>query len=109
MFDISDPAELKTLGTKVLTGFDHSPAMFSYKSVLADTEENLIGFSVVNYDGGMSGYLLFAWENGEFRRLLSVELPGVCQCGSLPRDLRRKQILCRKRRGSSRVWQGRRI
>ena len=75
MFDISDPAELKTLGTKVLTGFDHSPAMFSYKSVLADTEENLIGFSVVNYDGGMSGYLLFAWENGEFRRLLSVELP----------------------------------
>lgn len=75
MFDISDPAELKTLGTKVLKGFDHSPAMFLYKSVLADAEENLIGFSVANYDGGMSEYLLFAWENGEFRRLLSVELP----------------------------------
>lgn len=79
MFDISDPAKLTTLGTCVIENLDYSPALYNYKCVLADAGENLIGFAAESYDGNgnnKSSYLLFSWENGQFRSLLSEKIDG---------------------------------
>ena len=71
MFDLSNPAELKTLGTCVIENIDYSPAFYNYKHVLADAEENLLGFAAETYGRGREGsYLLFSWEDGRFQKLL---------------------------------------
>lgn len=81
MFDISDPAELKTLGTCVIDNLDYSPALYDYKCVLADAGENLLGFAGESYDYRGSGewqeddsYFLFAWEDGDFKNLLTEKI-----------------------------------
>lgn len=76
MFDISDPANLKAINSIVIENADYSPALDNYKTVLADASENLIGFATQNYDNQKAqyGYLLFSWENGAFRNLLSESL-----------------------------------
>lgn len=77
MFDISDPANLTTLGTCVIENLDYSPALYNYKCVLVDEGENLIGFAAEAYDGDIkSSYLLFSWENGDFCSLLSENIDG---------------------------------
>lgn len=75
MFDISNPAHLKTAGTCVIKGIDYSPALYQYKCVLVDEGENLIGFATETYDRGQeSNYLLFSWEDGNFETLLTEDL-----------------------------------
>lgn len=75
MFDLSEPAELKTLGTCVIGNIDYSPALYNYKCVLADAGENLLGFAAETYGRGReASYLLFSWEEGRFRELLIESL-----------------------------------
>lgn len=75
MFDISDPADLKTAATCVLKNMDYSPALYDYKCVLADEGENLIGFAAESYDEDVKhSYLVFAWEDGKFRELLAESI-----------------------------------
>ena len=77
MFDISDPANLTTLGTCVIDNLDYSPALYDYKCVLADVGENMIGFAVESYDRGTeSSYLILSWEDGKFQSLLSEKIEG---------------------------------
>lgn len=72
MFDISDPANLTTLGTCVIENLDYSPALYDYKCVLVDEGENLIGFAAESYGrGAKSSYLLFSWEDGKFKELMT--------------------------------------
>lgn len=72
MFDISDPSNLKTLGTCVIENIYYSPALYNYKCVLADAGENLIGFAAESCGGNYeSSYLLFSWENGKFKELMT--------------------------------------
>lgn len=75
MFDMSDPAGLKTLGSKVLDKASYSPALYQYKAVLADPEENLIGFVTESYNRGVKRrYELYRWNGKNFERILSEEL-----------------------------------
>ncbi len=76
MFDMADPADLKILGTKVLEGTDYSPALYDYKAVLADAEENLIGFVTQSYTSGKSvmAYSLFSWNGEGFEKLLEEKI-----------------------------------
>lgn len=75
MFDMSNPAELKTLGSKVLDKASYSPALYQYKAVLADPEENLIGFVTESYNRGVKRrYELYRWNGKDFERILSEEL-----------------------------------
>lgn len=75
MFDISDPAKLKVAGSCVIEDVDYSPALYNYKCVLADAEENLIGFATESYGKEQDlNYLLFAWEDGSFKELLTEGL-----------------------------------
>lgn len=75
MFDISNPAELKTLGTCVIRNLDYSPALYNYKCVLADAGENIIGFAADSYEGEWEcSYHLFSWENGKFKELMTESL-----------------------------------
>lgn len=78
MFDISNPADLKTAGTCVLENIDYSPALYNYKCVLVDEGENLIGFTAESYesDGPCCSYLLFSWEDGAFHELMTETLAG---------------------------------
>lgn len=77
MFDISDPAKLATAGTCVIKNVEYSPALYDYKCVLVDEEENLIGFTAESYGRqGKESYLLFEWENGSFQNLMTEILNG---------------------------------
>ncbi len=67
MFDISNPADLKTINTCVIENTSYSPALYQYKCVLADETENLIGFATETYEKKQSAnYLLFSWADGRF-------------------------------------------
>lgn len=75
MFDMSDPAKLKILGTKVLKDVDYSPALYDYKAVLAAPEENLIGFAAESYrNGSECRYELFQWDGSGFENILSENI-----------------------------------
>lgn len=86
MFDISNPADLKTLGSCVIKDVDTSPALYHYKCVLADAGENLIGFAAENYSAekNQNSYLLFTWEDGDFKNLMTEKLSG----GSMAEEYR---------------------
>lgn len=72
MFDMSDPAQLKVLGSRVLQETSYSPALYDYKTILADPGENLIGFIVESYDGKVKrDYELYQWSGEGFERILS--------------------------------------
>lgn len=75
MFDMSDPTQLKILGSKVLQETSYSPALYDYKTILADPEENLIGFLVESYDNGVRrDYELYRWSGEGFEKILSENL-----------------------------------
>ena len=74
MFDISNPADLKTAGTCVLKDLYYSPALYNYKCVLVDEGENLVGFGVESGMSRYGNYLLFAWEDGKFVELMTEDL-----------------------------------
>lgn len=75
MFDISDPADLTVAGNCVIRNIDYSPALYQYKCVLADPDENLIGFAAKSFQGRSdSSYLLFSWEDGSFKEILAESL-----------------------------------
>ena len=76
MFDISDPADLKEIKTLVLKNVDYSQALYNYKSVLVDADENLLGFTTEDYGSNRLDYLLFSWEDGKFVNLLTEKLDG---------------------------------
>lgn len=75
MFDMSDPVQLKVLGSRVLQETSYSPALYDYKTILADPGENLIGFTVESYDGKVKrDYELYQWSGDGFEKLLSENL-----------------------------------
>ena len=72
MFDISDPADLKEVESLVLKDYNYSEALYNYKCVLADADENLLGFALQSYgDGESVTYLLLTWNGEKFETLLS--------------------------------------
>lgn len=72
MFDISNPSNLAPIATCVIKNINYSPALYNYKCVLADTQENLIGFAAESYKNSVKkSYLLFSWEDGNFKELLT--------------------------------------
>ena len=75
MFDMSNPTELKILGTKVLQETSYSPALYDYKTILADPKENLIGFVVESYRKGVKrDYEVYHWSGDRFEKILSEKL-----------------------------------
>lgn len=75
MFDISDPADLKEVESLVLKDYNYSEALYNYKFVLADADENLLGFALQSYgDGESVTYLLLTWNGEKFETLLSQSL-----------------------------------
>lgn len=75
LFDIKDPANVKIVKEFVIGNADYSPALYQYKTVLADPEENLLGFAMSSYQNGeKNSYLLFTVENGEFKNLLTTPM-----------------------------------
>lgn len=74
MFDISNPVELKTIDSLVLDEYYYTPACNDYKSVLADPNQNLIGFAAhfePAKDGCYVGYNVYSWEDNHFVKKLS--------------------------------------
>ncbi len=75
MFDMSDPADLKVLGSRVLKEAAYSPAIYDYKAVLAEPGENLIGFVTENYGRNAKRmYELYQWNGESFERILAENL-----------------------------------
>lgn len=75
MFDISDPADLKEVESLVLKDYNYSEALYNYKCVLADADENLLGFALQSYgDEESAAYLLLSWNGEKFETLLSQSL-----------------------------------
>ncbi len=78
MFDISNPADLKTAGACVLDQYCYSPALYDYKTILADPRQNLIGFAAdlrADEAEGITDYCVYSWENGQFIKKMLQKLP----------------------------------
>lgn len=76
MFDITDPTDLKIAGSLTLEEYNHTPALYEYKCVFPDLQNNLIGFAAdCRAEENQSDYLVCAWENGQFVKKLRYRLP----------------------------------
>ncbi len=73
MFDISTPEDVKEQFKMELSGFEYSDALYDYKAVLIDTKKNLFGFSAEDFEEEKTMYLLFTFENGEFRKVMEID------------------------------------
>lgn len=75
MFDISDPVNLKILDTVTLD-VGYTMAADYYKSVLADTDKNLIGFESTSWkdDESTMSYHLYSWQDGRFVRRMEESI-----------------------------------
>ena len=73
MFDISNPAELSIIDTVVIKTADYSPALFNYKTVLADLRKNMIGFVTADYSEEELEYRMYSFTDGKFVEELVVE------------------------------------
>lgn len=73
IFDIRNPKNVKEEKKLVLKGIDECEALYDYKAVLVDSNKNLIGFFVKNYENGVYNYnyLLFSYteEEGFIKKL----------------------------------------
>ncbi len=74
MFDISDPANVKEIATKVIAEFNDnasysSPAMYNHKAVLVNQEKNLIGCNLQGYiyanrmDTQNNAYVVYGYDD----------------------------------------------
>lgn len=74
MFDLSDSSALLEEARLLLPNYTYSPALYDHKSLLIDSEQNLIGFEAQGIIDGSFGqaYLLFSYENGEFVQRLEI-------------------------------------
>lgn len=78
MFDITNPTDLKAADSTVLTDSIYSPAAHEYKSVLADPQKNLIGFTSQNMrenTPSYAAYYIFHFTDGRFVQRLMERLP----------------------------------
>lgn len=82
MFDISDPVNLKTVDSLVLNNYYYSPALYNYKCVLADFNQNLIGFAAET-DSSDADYNIYAWENDHFAKKQTTSLPDAVTSDSV--------------------------
>lgn len=75
MFDITNPADLKVLDTVVIEEANDTNAAYDYKSMLADPDKNLIGFSIKDWRGEEYGsYQVYQWKNGKFLKVLEQSM-----------------------------------
>lgn len=76
LFNIENPEKIKIEKEFVIKNSDYSPGLYNYKSVLADPEENLLGFGIASCQDGKdkNSYLLFSVEKGSFQNLLTVSV-----------------------------------
>lgn len=82
MFDISDPVNLKTVDSLVLDNYHYSPALYDYKCVLADFNQNLIGFAAET-DYSDVDYNIYAWEKDHFTKKRTTSLPNAITSDSV--------------------------
>lgn len=74
MFDLANGEELAEAARKTLSGYDYSPALYDHRNILIDPKQNLIGFEVQGSvdDVFSQAYLLYSYENGEFKERLHI-------------------------------------
>lgn len=89
MFDISNPMDVQEKSKLDLSKYDYAEALYDYKSVLIDTDKNLFGFYAEGYHyedeqdyQEYRSYLLFTYENGEFRQLMDIDCSDYEKYGS---------------------------
>lgn len=81
MYDVTTGIAQKKTKT-LLKDYCHSEALYEYKSIMVDSEKNVIGFHAEEQynekDGYWSNYyVLYSYENNNFKELLKVKINNV--------------------------------
>lgn len=83
MFDISNPEKLKVIDTLHIDG-DYCSAADDYKTALVDSEKNVIGFTVEQWEQNQKDenaqdsrnrYYVYSWKNNHFVKQFEKKLP----------------------------------
>ena len=83
MFDISNPEKLKVIDTLHIDG-DYCSAADDYKTALVDSEKNVIGFTVEQWEQNQKDenaqdsrnrYYVYSWKNNHFVEQFEKKLP----------------------------------
>ena len=79
MYNVSK-GSAKRQTTLTLNGIEDSPALYNSKTLLMDSEKNIIGFPATEYIGNhneyeIAGYyFVFSYENGQFHQLKKIKI-----------------------------------
>jgi len=91
MFDISNPEKLKVIDTLHIDG-DYCSAAENYKTALVDSEKNVIGFNVEQWEQAQQDngrrYYVYSWKNNHFVKQFDKKVPKIksdmyVTCGDL--------------------------
>lgn len=84
MYDISDPENVAEENKLILKNVDGCDGLYKYKAVLADADENLIGFTIESYDEQYcKKYVVFSYQEDEgFVKKLEYNLYSEVEYGS---------------------------
>lgn len=76
MFDISNPGDVKEIAKLALDKYNYSEALYNYKAVLIDPEENIFGFEAEGSNRGeyWRRYLVFSYEDEKFVKELELDV-----------------------------------
>lgn len=75
MFDVLDPQNPKVLDELVESDIYYTDAAYNYKSVLINSEKNVIGMAMTGYDeDSYTLYKVYGWEDGKFVEYLSYDM-----------------------------------
>ncbi len=75
MFDISDPGDVKEIEKLPLEKYNYSEALYNYKAVLINPQENIFGFEAEGSNRGeyWRRYLVFSYEDETFVKKMELD------------------------------------
>lgn len=75
MFDISDPGDVKEIAKLPLEKYNYSEALYNYKAVLINPQENIFGFEAEGSNRGeyWRKYLVFSYEDETFVKKMELD------------------------------------
>ncbi|MEE1079265.1 MAG: beta-propeller domain-containing protein, partial [Agathobacter sp.] len=77
MFDISNPSEMKILGTKVLEGYDDVSVFYEYKDITISPEKNIIGIDTCEYMDYTCNHIVYKWTENGFEEIINKETDDI--------------------------------
>lgn len=76
LFDVSDPGNVTEVQSVLFGDYSYSEALYNHTAILASSEKNIFGFSVLDWNNNKTVYKIYSFENGEMVEKESIDVMG---------------------------------